>query len=115
MLITDRIFGISTKNLEVVELVRSLDVESKYDISPSYNSYAEFNPPIYILAKNKNGKYKDISSGHKYDNVDNNFRKGNILGKRILEKVSHKNKRIRYKDADRYIEEMNGLVLRGKK
>ena len=35
MLITDRIFGISTKNLEVVELVRSLDVESKYDISPS--------------------------------------------------------------------------------
>lgn len=115
MLITDRIFGISTKNLEVVELVRSLDVESKYDISPSYNSYTEFNPPIYILAKNKNGKYRDISSGHKYDNVDNNFRKGNILGKRILEKVSHKNKRIRYKDADRYIEEMNGLVLRGKK
>ena len=48
MLITDRIFGISTKNLEVVELVRSLDVESKYDISPSYNSYTEFNPPIYF-------------------------------------------------------------------
>ena len=115
MLIIDRIFGISTKNLEVVELVKSLNVESKYDISPSYNSYAEFNPPIYILSKNKNGKYKDISNGHKYDSVDGNFSNSNILGKRILEKVSHKNKRVRYKDADRYIKEMNGLVLRRKK
>lgn len=114
MLVKDKVFGISTKNLEVVELVRALRKESEYDIKQKDNSYATFNPPIYILARNKNGKYKDIFTNYKYDSVDNDDSKGNIMGKSILDKVSF-HKRIKYKDADKYIKEMNDFVYKKKK
>lgn len=115
MKLTNMIFGISTKNLELVELVKLKSRDIRFDTLNLDDLYMEFDPPKYILAKNKNGVYKDVILNDKYNDVKNYSNSCDILGKRVLEKVSLHKRRIKYKDADRYVKEMNGLVLKGKK
>ena len=115
MKIKDKLFGISTKNLVVAELVRSINKKSNYDIKPFSSSYVEFNPPVYILAKKKNEEYKDIFTKHKYEDVNCNDKQSNILAKQILPCVSLHSKRIKYSDADSYVKQMNEYVIKKKK
>lgn len=114
----NKVFGFSTKNLYLAELVLQMPGE-KHIYGVVYGIPRSFYHSKYVLVrKNKKKysvyyKYKDVFTGSTYlafgDDIMNGWRK--ITAYDPVPIVSNK-RRIRYKDAEKILKEKNSVYIK---
>lgn len=112
MVLINKVFGFSTKDLYLVELLR-YEYNKSNDLSTWYRS----NPRKCIIARKKDDDFIEFidvftkSSYHIYKPDDYELNSGEIVAKPISPIVSSKS-RIKYKDAEKILHTKNTTYIK---
>ena len=116
--LVNKLVGFKTKNLYLAELgvykKRYVGGKGLYETF-EVKCYS-FNQPKYIVCRKKkyetHERYKDVFTGSKYRKYNNRYYEyGDVLVKKLEPIVSNKG-RIKYKDAEKILEEKNTLYIK---
>lgn len=117
MRLINKIFGFSTRDLYLVELLR-YDRVLRSEFYDSWSHYwYKFEPRKYIIARKKDTlrvDFEDVFTGSTYPNYKTNTREcdnGKTVAKIVSPFVSNK-RRIKYKDAEEILKSKNTVLIK---